>query len=808
MNTKQTLGGWVANQVLTEQKQIKTIVAIYPGRFQPMGAHHAQAFKSIPFKTKFIATSNKVAHPKSPFSFAEKKKIISAYGLGSKLKQVRDPYKAQEILSKYDPETTAAVFVVGAKDAQRLRGKFFRPWKGKAEVGYRDGAYTFIAPHISMNVPGHGEMSGTTLRAVLGDKNLDIKEKQKIYKGIFSHLKNYDWIVKKLESLTESMLEQFIVENDFPKMISEVSRTGASKGMEVDDGPSHGFGSLKSYKKGQRKVAERMGWLVLNYILDKGTGQPIRSADDIPTPSDHRQSVKFPNGPITAVSFFPAGDQGVKTPSNQIDMSQSAAYRKWKKRIKNIATEVGMQLVNWVDSEEAKEKKNIEGDKIKEPNRPDKAITKMIKKVTKVNKPTRQAKKAIKKLKNISITEELKHLISEGGAYGHMSHPFDDRGLTFGDFKQIINNALQGHLDLEKSATEKTDGQNLFITWNNGLKAARNTGDVKRGGMNAKGVKLKFANRGNIEKAFNYAMRDLGKAIGGLSDKQKKMIFDDGNNWVNMEIMYPASANVIMYDAPYLQFHNVLQYKDGSAIGAVSGGARILAGMIAQINQNMQKSFSIIGPKVLTVKPHQDFGAKRPYFYGKLSRLMSQYGMKDSNTFNEYHQAWWENYVDKQFKGIDNILKMGLVKRWAFNDKSFRLNKQNIPDEKMLDKAKEFDKINYADQVKKNMFPFETLFFELGAEVLKNVEGFLAASPDKAVQNVRKQVAKAISDVRKGGDLKKLNRLKTQLAKVEAIGGFSTIIPSEGLVFIYKGNTYKLTGAFAPVNQITGMMAF
>ena len=56
MNTKQTLGGWIAEQVIREQKEIKTIVAIYPGRFQPMGAHHAQAFKSIPFKDKFIAT--------------------------------------------------------------------------------------------------------------------------------------------------------------------------------------------------------------------------------------------------------------------------------------------------------------------------------------------------------------------------------------------------------------------------------------------------------------------------------------------------------------------------------------------------------------------------------------------------------------------------------------------------------------------------------------------------------------------------------------------------------------------------------
>ena len=65
MDNKETFGSWIANQVLKEQKEIKTIVAIYPGRFQPMGAHHAKAFKSIPFKEKFIATSDKVALPKS-----------------------------------------------------------------------------------------------------------------------------------------------------------------------------------------------------------------------------------------------------------------------------------------------------------------------------------------------------------------------------------------------------------------------------------------------------------------------------------------------------------------------------------------------------------------------------------------------------------------------------------------------------------------------------------------------------------------------------------------------------------------------
>jgi hypothetical protein len=412
--------------------------------------------------------------------------------------------------------------------------------------------------------------------------------------------------------------------------------------------------------------------------------------------------------------------------------------------------------------------------------------------------------------KNINPPKNLTEgLITEGGAYGHMEHPFDDRGLTFGDFKNIIELSLQGQLDLESGATEKTDGQNLFITWANGkLRAARNTGDIKKGGVDASAIAKKFAGRGNIEKAFNYAMRDLSKAISSLKDKQKEKIFDNGNNWVNMEIMYPASANVIVYDAPYLQFHNVLKYQGGTATGSVPDGARILSGMITQVNQNVQKGFSIIGPQILKVNPHQDFAQRKGYFHGKLNRLMSSLGMKDSNTFAEYHQAWWENYVNKTFSGIDNTIKMGLVKRWAFNDKSFRLNGKTVPDKDLLDKIKKEDKVNVVSQVKKNMLPFETLFFELGAEVLKNAEGFLAANPDKAVQTIRKQVASAIKDVRRGGDLKKLNKVKDQLAKIQSIGGFNSIVPSEGLVFIYKGNTYKLTGAFAPINQITGLMTF
>ena len=48
-------------------------------------------------------------------------------------------------------------------------------------------------------------------------------------------------------------------------------------------------------------------------------------------------------------------------------------------------------------------------------------------------------------------------LIKEGGAYGHMNHPFDsDVNLTFGQLKDIVNRALDGTLE---NTREKTDGQ-------------------------------------------------------------------------------------------------------------------------------------------------------------------------------------------------------------------------------------------------------------------------------------------------------------------------------------------------------------
>ena len=420
----------------------------------------------------------------------------------------------------------------------------------------------------------------------------------------------------------------------------------------------------------------------------------------------------------------------------------------------------------------------------------------------------------------LSLTKEVKLLI-EGGAYGHLNHPFDDKNLTFSDFKTLIINTLQGKLDSEGPVTEKTDGQNIMISWkDNKLIAARNKGHIKNYGANAldiNGVKNMFAGRGEIEKAFVSAMRDLQKAINGLSRKQKDKIFSEGKKFMSLEVIYPKTANVIPYDKSLLQFHGTIEYNEsGSPIGEDRGSARMLAGMIKQINQDVQKTYSITKPFVSNLPKVKDFSKRQSYFLGKLKRLQKEFDMTDKNTLSDYHQAYWMEYIyngakQNGFKNIPNKVLMNLTKRWAFFDKSYKIpqiRKDLSGNKKFLDWVLTTDKIDHAKLQKKHIRDWEVLFFELGAEILSNLSDFIAANPSRAAQKIKKDLQSAISQVRKSKDPKVLNTLKTQLDRLNAIGGLKSVVPSEGVTFVYKGKLYKYTGAFAPANQILGMLKF
>ncbi len=411
---------------------------------------------------------------------------------------------------------------------------------------------------------------------------------------------------------------------------------------------------------------------------------------------------------------------------------------------------------------------------------------------------------------------ELRGLLLMGGAYGHMAHPFDDSNLTFGDFKSMITRLLKGGVNVE-GVTEKLDGQNLMVSWKNGqLIAARNKGQIKNFGENSlttAGVKKMFAGRGELEKAFAGTMEDLENAIKGLSEKQRGAIFDNGHKWMNLEIIYVPTQNVIPYGKDMIIFHGNLEYdKEGNPIGQDKESGAKLAGMIKQINQEIQNTFEIRGPVVLSLPRSQDFKADQQYFIKKLFNLQKKYKLKNTDKITRYHEKWWENKIDSEAKkakiSLDTQTKNDYINRWVFGDKSKALTKKNFPDEKVLNWAKTMDKVNFLKFAQQNVEPFENLFLELGAKVLTNVENLISASPEAAVKNIKKDLKSTISNLYKGGDLSKVSQLRRHLERLNKAGGFKRIVPSEGLVFNYKGKTYKLTGTFAPINQILGSLKY
>ena len=408
--------------------------------------------------------------------------------------------------------------------------------------------------------------------------------------------------------------------------------------------------------------------------------------------------------------------------------------------------------------------------------------------------------------------------LNEGGLAGHMSHPFDknrSQSLTFGDFKEMIARGLQGRLDIENAVTEKTDGQNIFVTYKDGaVKFARNKTE-RVNPLSVEGLQAKFAGRGPISDAFGEAGNDLEAAFSKVGKDKLESIFQNGKVFANMEIIYPETKNVIAYEIAVLQFHNLVEYdEEGNVVQTDMTGGAVIQKAIQDANAHMQKTFNLIPPQKIKVGRVENFQDYQDALFKELNQLRDKYQLEDTSYLSDYHKAWWRDVIKEKANEMnydisDDLIEQ-LTNRWSFNDKSNSIVKikKQIDNQEFLDWVSLFDKKDFKQYQKDNLQPFESIFLKLGAEIMKNASNFLAANPARAVQSIRKEIAQIIRTLRSTNDIAKMDLLKKQLERIKRLGGFEKIVPVEGIVFTYGGNTYKLTGAFAPINQILGTLKY
>ena len=224
----------------------------------------------------------------------------------------------------------------------------------------------------------------------------------------------------------------------------------------------------------------------------------------------------------------------------------------------------------------------------------------------------------------------------------------------------------------------------------------------------------------------------------------------------------------------------------------------------------MGKTFSIIPPQIIKLGKDVDFEANKSKFIKQVEDLRKRFNLTDADEVSKYHEMWWRETIDKNFPDLTQDYKEGLLLRWAYDDKK-TLNIRSLDKELGKDQSeliKKFDKEDVKKKQKENIRPFEDLFLELGSVILKNASNFVAANPAAEMQRLQKQLKDEAEAVRKSGNVSDIEKVAQELERLERIGGIESIIPTEGIVFVYKGKTMKLTGTFAAVNQLMGFIKY
>jgi hypothetical protein len=236
-----------------------------------------------------------------------------------------------------------------------------------------------------------------------------------------------------LKEFSGDVIGDFLVNNDIGEILSESS---PGTNFPTDDGPPTFYRNLTNYKKESKEwinsLQDQLGWKVLDYILGKGAMDPEE---------DYTMSFRATN-PIS---------HGV------VD--------KYKSTLRDVLDTLGWSVIKWMGVDKDQQMAGppvAAGIDMKDNARN-----------TKLQISGKKFDRGSPKLNTEKYSpltkdwweDELRELITEGGAYGHMAHPFDDKDLTFKDLKNIIERGLGGELNREDNVTEKLDGQNLMISW-------------------------------------------------------------------------------------------------------------------------------------------------------------------------------------------------------------------------------------------------------------------------------------------------------------------------------------------------------
>lgn len=396
------------------------------------------------------------------------------------------------------------------------------------------------------------------------------------------------------------------------------------------------------------------------------------------------------------------------------------------------------------------------------------------------------------------------------GAAGHLLHLHENRQLTFAELKQVLTRAAQGNL---QEVTEKFDGMNVVFTWNGEIRIARNSSDIKTGGMDGTELTSRFQGRGPVATAFQQAYKVLHQAIGMLSSSEKLKLFLNGRNqvWYSVEVIYPTGASTINYDSNCIVFHGHPIFEhipetgttlDISERNVTWNGMEVLKSRIDSMQQAINvRGWRLLGPAIVQLR-NLTGGNVLSVALDRIDEVMATANVTDNQTIEDYLYAM----------SVDRAKAMGISDPIARQVGLRLINKRGAPNVTRLASmspghAQQITRLVAQDKKLLTDFirPIELAISDLACEVLRGMHSVLINDTEGEINRIRDTVNDAIDNIRDSGDIDQIAALERHLNKMRTADNITSTI--EGIVFIFKGQAYKLTGAWAPAHQIISLMA-
>ena len=397
-----------------------------------------------------------------------------------------------------------------------------------------------------------------------------------------------------------------------------------------------------------------------------------------------------------------------------------------------------------------------------------------------------------------------------GGLGGHVDHLYDNPDLTFTDMVKIMIAASSGEIE----GAEKMDGQNLFVSYSvkdGKAKAARNVGNAKKGGMDALELADKFSNRGSIKEGFVGAFQAFSEAVEKFTEEQKLNIFgEDANIFYNAEVIYPPASNIINYNVKALFIHRDGHGEFNRETGEVtdrdvSPEAAQLEQALKSVSQEDQQEdgFAVKMRAVEKLRKLEDDEALKNA-QSRLNNLISNSGVGMGATVGEYIVSKLDVIIEGLFPSLSDEIKKKIMER-MFGVKGVTATQiyKLIPNPETKTQVRDF--IKDQKRVRREIiYPLEDIIHDFAVSMLDGLKSRFVLSHEDEINRVSTQLNQAIEAIEGEGNETKIQKLKFQLGKLKSMDKISSSM--EGFVFAWNGHTYKLTGSFAPINQIMGML--